>query len=98
MIDPGIVILLLALVALVALIIIAMAIWTLLAGYRWGADPTRRRMRAVWIGGVALEAFAVVAAIASTEPGTILGTAALLSASAAAPLVGRRRHRPTADR
>ena len=98
MIDPGIVILLLALVALVALAVIVIVIWTVLAGYRWGADPTRRRLRTVWIAGVGLELFAVVAAVAGTEPGSILATTAVLSVSAAAPLVGRRRHRPTEDR
>lgn len=98
-IDPGVVVLVLLVFLLLVAAAVGIVLWTLVAGYRWGADRARRRMRAVWTAGMALETFAVLLAFVGGEPGAIAGTLAVLASSALSPLIGgRRRLRRIDDR
>ena len=90
-IDPGVVILILVVFALVVALMIAVAVGTLIAGFRYGVDPARRRAHVVWITGLCLEAGAMVLALAALEPWPIVAVAALLAASVGAWRLGTQR-------
>lgn len=90
-IDPGVVILILVVVALTFLAMAAVAVGTPVAGFRYGVDPSRSRAQVVWIIGLCLEGGAMVLALAALDPWPILAVAALIAFSVGAWRLGVRR-------
>lgn len=84
MLDPGEVILLLTLFALFVASMITLVIGTVVAGRRYGLDPTRRWAQAIWLAGMAIEATFLVSGLITsggegwTLPATIALGGALL--------------------
>lgn len=97
MIDPGFIILLLVALALFAAAMVTLVIGTVVAGRRYGLDPTRRLAQAVWLAGMAIEAtFLASGLITAGGEGWTIPAAIALGGAMMGWHDGRRRADPTA--
>jgi choline-glycine betaine transporter len=90
-IDPGLLVLILAIVFVLLLAAAGVVVVGVVAGYRSGRDPERQSLTVVWAACVGLEALVLLAGLADGGPAWPVIAGAALAAAVAARVAGRRR-------